>query len=114
MEAAMDIFTTALTRVVPVPIKPADLKVKPLAKTSVASEVSDDAAGLEEPALYHNKPIAEKSPDKEKSNESEMPEAVEASKVPEDNAGQHIDVFEDSESSPAEEKDGKPHLDIFV
>ncbi len=110
----MDIFTTALTRVVPVPIKPADLKVKPLAKTSVANEVSDDAAGLEEPAFYHNKPIAEKSPDKDQSNESETPEAVEVSKVPEDNTGQHIDVFEDSESSPVEEKDGKRHLDIFV
>ncbi len=110
----MDIFTTALTRVVPVPIKPADLKVKALAKTSAASDVSDDIAGLEDPALYFNKPITGKSPDKEKSNDSETPESVEASKVPEDNTGQHIDVVEDSESSPVEEKDGKPHLDIFV
>lgn len=119
-EATMDIFTTALTRVVPVPIKPADLKVKAPEKTSPTNDVSDDIEGLEDPALYFNKPISKKGLNKEKESEKEknkhhdLPEVIEASEVPEDNTGQHIDVFEDSESSPPAEKDGKPHLDLFV
>jgi hypothetical protein len=51
----MDIFTTVLTRVVPVPIKPADLKVKALTKGAAANAVSDDIAGLEEQPLYKKK-----------------------------------------------------------
>ena len=109
----MDIFTTALTRVVPVPIKPASLKVKALAKGAASSAVSDDIAGLEEQALYFKKPSAEQSPDKEQTAERNIPEAVEPSAVPAGNTGQNVDVFDDSESSP-EEKDDKPHLDIFV
>ena len=104
----MDIFTTALTRVVPVPIKPASLKVKALMKTAATHAVSDDTAGLEEPALYFKK-----SSDQEESTDKTAPEVVEATPVPADNTGQHIDVFEDSECTHSE-KDDKPHLDIFV
>ena len=105
-----------MTRVVPVPIKPADLKVKAPEKTSPTNDVSDDIEGFEDPALYFNKPVAKKTPnkEKEKNKDHDTPEVIKASKVPEDNTGQHIDVFEDSESSPLEEKDGKPHLDLFV
>jgi len=111
----MDIFTTALTRVVPVPIKPVNLKVKALAKGAPTHGVSDDIAGLEEPPLYFKKSAAEKSPDKEEKKENNDADAnvVEAAAVPADNTGLHIDVFDDSESS-ATEKDDKPHLDIFV
>ncbi|MBA6290052.1 MULTISPECIES: hypothetical protein [unclassified Colwellia] len=104
----MDIFTTALTRVVPVPIKPASLKVKALMKAAATHAVSDDTAGLEEPALYFKK-----SSDQEESTDKPAPEVVEATPVPADNTGQHIDVFEDSECTHSE-KDDKPHLDIFV
>ncbi len=116
-EATMDIFTTALTRVAPVPIKPADLKVKAPEKTSPTNDVSDDIEGLEDPALYFNKPISKKGLNKEEESDKETNKdhnLPEATKVPEDNTGQHIDVFEDSESSTLEEKDGKPHLDLFV
>ncbi|MBA6391383.1 hypothetical protein H4J38_11430 [Colwellia sp. BRX10-3] len=109
----MDIFTTALTRVVAVPIKPVNLKVKALAKSAATSAVSDDIAGLEEPALYFKKMPAEKSSDKKENPEHSESVAVEPSSVPTDNTGQHVDVFDDSEATP-EKKDDKPHLDIFV
>ena len=102
----MDIFTTVLTRVVPVPIKPIGLKVKALMKAAATHAVSDDTAGLEEPALYFKK-----SSDQEESTDKTAPEVVEA--LPADNAGKHIDCFEDSECTHSE-KDDKPHLDIFV
>lgn len=104
----MDIFTTVLTRVVPVPIKPASLKVKALMKVATTHTVSDDIAGLEEPALYFKK-----SSDQKESTDKTAPEVVEASPVPTDNTGQHIDIFENSECTHSE-KDDKPHLDIFV
>ncbi|TWX64168.1 hypothetical protein [Colwellia sp. C1TZA3] len=104
----MDIFTTALTRVVPVPIKPASLKVKALTKVAATTAVSDDIAGLEEPALYFKKPS-----DQENNTDNAAPEVVEASPVPADNTGKRIDVFDDSECTTAE-KDDKPQLDIFV
>jgi hypothetical protein len=109
----MDIFTTVLTRVVPVPIKPADLKVKALTKGAAANAVSDDIAGLEEQPSYHTKVAKEKSPDKEDNANDSSKEAVEPSTVPTDNTGQHIDIFDDSESTP-EEQDDKPHLDIYI
>jgi len=104
----MDIFTTVLTRVVPVPIKPASLKVKALMKTGATNAVSDDIAGLEEPVLYFKK-----SSDQEESTDKKAPEVAEASPVPADNTGQNIDVFEDSEYTHSE-KDDTPGLDIFV
>ncbi|MFT6194616.1 MAG: hypothetical protein ACJASU_001518 [Cognaticolwellia sp.] len=104
----MDIFTTVLTRVVSVPIKPASLKVKALMKLAGTHAVSDDIDGLEEPALYFKK-----SSVKEESTNKTAPEVVEASPVPTDNTGQHIDFFEDGGCTHSE-KDDEPHLDIFV
>lgn len=48
----MDIFTTVLTRVVPVPIKPERLRVKPLEKEPSANELTDDADHLENHEQY--------------------------------------------------------------
>ena len=120
----MDIFTTALTRVVPVPIKPANLKVKALAKAAATNAVTDDIAGLEDQPLYFKKTSAKNSSDKEQAGShaeekadehtaDNVAEAIEASPELEEHSGQHIDVFDDSESI-ALEKDDKPHLDIFV
>ena len=43
----MDIFTTVLTRVVPVPIKPANLKVKALLKSADLGKLKEDLDHLE-------------------------------------------------------------------
>ena len=51
----MDIFTTQLTRVVPVPIKPASLKVKALLKDAAASQLKEDPDHLENHEYYFTK-----------------------------------------------------------
>lgn len=48
----MDIFTTQLTRVVPVPIKPASLKVKALLKEAANSKLSQDSDHIENHEYY--------------------------------------------------------------
>ncbi len=48
----MDIFTTQLTRVVPVPIKPVSLKVKALLKESANSKLTQDPDHLENHEYY--------------------------------------------------------------
>lgn len=48
----MDIFTTQLTRVVPVPIKPASLKVKALLKEAANSKLTQDPDHLENHEYY--------------------------------------------------------------
>jgi len=117
----MDIFTTALTRVVPVPIKPTDLKIKALAKAAASHGVSDDVQGLEDHEYYYKKPSADESPnkqqEKEKPADNSDSEVIEATPVPADHIGQNIDIFDDSDASADEvtkAKDGKPHLDLFV
>ena len=84
----MDIFTTALTRVVPVPIKRANLKVKALAKEAAASGVSDDIQGLEDHELYYKKPPKEKG--EQQQDELHLEEVVTPSPVPSDNTGQNM------------------------
>lgn len=112
----MDIFTTALTRVVPVPIKPANLKVKALKKAAPTNDVSDDIEGFEESASYFHKPMVKKAldQDKDENKAQDTLNVVDDNKGAQDKGGQHIDVLEDSESSPLEEQEGKPHLDLFV
>lgn len=48
----MDIFTTQLTRIVPVPIKPASLKVKALLKDAASNKLSQDPDHLENHEYY--------------------------------------------------------------
>ncbi|MCJ8294793.1 MAG: hypothetical protein MJK15_10340 [Colwellia sp.] len=48
----MDIFTTQLTRIVPVPIKPASLKVKALLKEAANSKLNQDPNHLENHEYY--------------------------------------------------------------
>jgi hypothetical protein len=116
--AIMDIFTTALTRVVPVPIKPTNLKVKALEKDAAASGVSDDIQGLEDHDLYFKKQVEEKSEQEQEEQKQQQVEIIAdeiilPSSVPSDNTGQNIDLFDDGEEDKMD-KDDKPHLDIFV
>ena len=112
----MDIFTTALTRYVPVPIKPSNFKVKALEKLAVANKVADEEHDEDNREVLFNKPIEEKSSSQQEADDKPSVD-VEASPVPGDKTGQHIDIFDDSDDSEAEitqDKDGKPHLDLFV
>lgn len=109
----MDIFTTALTRVVPVPIKRANLKVKALAKEAAATGVSDDIQGLEYHEYYYKKPAYSES-EQGQAVEAKPDSIIEPSPVPSDNTGQNIDIFDDNDVESKTSKDDKPHLDIFV
>lgn len=109
----MDIFTTALTRVVPVPIKRENLKVKKLAKEAASSAVSDDIIGLEDHEPYHIKKASPQDSNDEKTPDDDHAEPIEACSVPSDNTGQNVDVFTD-DNVDNEPDDKKPHLDIFV
>ena len=51
----MDIFTTQLTRVVPVPIKPTQLKVKALVKDAASTKLKEDPDHLENHEYYFKK-----------------------------------------------------------
>ncbi len=110
----MDIFTTALTRIVPVPIKPANLKVKALAKEAAASGVSDDIQGLEEHELYFKKQVKENPEQVGEKQEESTDDVILPTAVPSDNTGQNVDMFDDSEDELKDDKDDKPHLDLFV
>lgn len=111
----MDIFTTQLTRVVPVPIKPASLKVKALLKEAANSKLSQDPDHLEnheyyftkEEDQYHSKQ-QEAEGDTKKEQHAEQ-EAVIA--APESN-----DDGESAESDEkADQKNNKPkHLDLYA
>lgn len=114
--SVMDIFTTQLTRVVPVPIKRANLKVKALVKESAAHEISEEIDGHSVKPHLNGADVYEGDKDEQQQHEqSETPtEIVEPSPVPSDKTGQHIDLFDDSDDC-ADDKDlDKSHLDIFV
>ncbi|SEK84394.1 hypothetical protein SAMN05216262_10393 [Colwellia chukchiensis] len=110
----MDIFTTALTRVVPVPIKPAELKVKALAKSAAEQGVSDDVQGLEDHEYYY-----QKSSDQDSSRQSKQQAEKQQSDNSDLDANAKINQQNKQDTDPSadvisKDKDGKPHLDIYV
>jgi hypothetical protein len=75
----MDIFTTVLTRVVPVPIKPARLRVKALEKEPSANALTDDADHLENHEHYIDSSKDSSEQKKNKQQESHIDEMVDDS-----------------------------------
>jgi hypothetical protein len=67
----MDIFTTQLARVVPVPIKPANLKVKALLKEAGTSKLKEDPDHLENHDYYFFKNHSSNDEHKENQQEGE-------------------------------------------
>jgi len=107
----MDIFTTALTRVVPVPIKPASLKVKALLKEAGTSKLKEDPDHLENHDYYFNESKVEdqgsKEEEQEKNHNQELTEQTQSSSTDENN----------SSSSSEEQDESKKtikHLDLYV
>ncbi len=101
----MDIFTTQLTRVVPVPIKPANLKVKALLKEAAAAKLKDDPDHLENHEYYFISSSTEQEAKKEQHQ---------AQVQTKDNEKVDKKALNDEEPVITEGKDHKPHLDIFV
>lgn len=116
----MDIFTTVLTRVVPVPIKPANLKVKALLKEAGASKLKEDLDHLENHDYYFSDDKKkQKGSEQDKSSAGEQAEAanVESTNVePENTTVESTDKHHADNTSEGvtESKDGVKHLDLYV
>ncbi|MBL4942030.1 MAG: hypothetical protein JKY81_10250 [Colwellia sp.] len=106
----MDIFTTQLTRIVPVPIKPASLKVKALLKDAGAGKLKEDSDHIENHDYY----FGENNTDKEQHNAKEN-EQTNASTVKQANSTL---MSEKDQANPdsivTESKDVVKHLDLYV
>ena len=103
----MDIFTTQLIRVVPVPIKPASLKVKALLKEAAIGALKEDHDHLENHDYYFISPKNEPS-------EQNKGNAKQTAKEPTADKQKKVIKNTDEQSVLVEGKDHKPHLDIFV
>lgn len=118
----MDIFTTVLTRVVPVPIKPERLRVKALAKEPSTNELTDDLDHLENHEQYVDlfKENAEKKQNKQNENQQEqqVDEHIDDSSSLECDDLETVIIDKKEFLHPKKDK-SKPdkdikHLDIFV
>lgn len=102
----MDIFTTVLTRVVPVPIKPTSLKVKALLKDAGAGKLKEDLDHLENHDYY----FADKKQKEDDKNKTKDDKQAESTKV-ESADKNHED---DNDDVVTESSDGTKHLDLYV
>ena len=111
----MDIFTTQLTRVVPVPIKSEKLKVKALVKEAAIKKLKADINGAEEHDYYLK--LSQKKKEQHSSGEA----SNEADNTEENviSAGEGNEKYQDQrhftqkQSEDADDHD-KPHLDIYI
>jgi len=110
----MDIFTTQLTRVVPVPIKPTTLKVKALLKEAANSKLSQDPDHLENHEYYFTSDSDEDHASKQGSKQDLKKKSTQK------NANEHLDVGSTTQQAPdldesVDDKNDKPnHLDLYV
>lgn len=118
----MDIFTTVLTRVVPVPIKPANLKVKALLKSADLGKLKEDLDHLENHDNYFVKKNSEKEPsnkkqDNEQKNEKDIKDDSQGTDVePSESENKYQDEKQPDNTNEVitESKDGTKHLDIYI
>lgn len=89
----MDIFTTALTRVVPVPIKSEKLKVKALLKESAINELTDDLDHLENHDSYFHFAVYDRSGHQHQSHEQKGGNDGENQDDKKGNEQEHLDIF---------------------
>ena len=112
----MDIFTTALTKVVPVKIKPETLKVKALYKDTKAKPLSDDSNRLENHEYYFS--VNDKNNAKEKDQKSSDNHSTEdfeqGIKASEDVIIHKDEILHPKEHPKSEDDDEITHLDIFI
>jgi len=104
----MDIFTTVLTRVVPVPIKPTNLKVKALLKEAGAGKLKEDLDHLENHDYYFgNNQDNQKENEQGKSIDDEQAESIHTESASESDGSSN-------DEGVSESKDGVKHLDLYV
>ena len=108
-ELRMDIFTTQLTRVVPVPIKPASLKVKALLKEAANSKLHQDPDHVEYHEYYFAKEEDQHHPSQQREEEKKHAE----------NINNEIDVEQKAaevkvEKTSKDNKGNTKHLDLYA
>jgi len=103
----MDIFTTQLTRVVPVPIKPASLKVKALLKEAATSKLSQDPDHLENHEYYFTNEEDQYHSSQQETNEDQQSASDETSSANEENEPS-------AEKTDAKNKSKAKHLDLYA
>lgn len=112
----MDIFTTQLTRVVPVPIKRANLKVKALLKEAANSKLTQDPNHLENHEYYFT-PEDEYHSSKQDNQEQDNQELLNDKLIVGSTSSSQDEVTEKVNGSEkkADSKDGDTkHLDLYA
>ena len=119
----MDIFTTVLTRVVPVPIKSADLKVKAVLKDAAAGELKEDLDHVENHAYYFdndNDNDNDKKKQKHKKQKTKLDHEQDPSAISDTMESDASLKSSKSKQQPqadegvTEAEDGTKHLDLYV
>ncbi len=105
----MDIFTTQLTRVVQVPIKPTSLKVKALLKEAANSKLTQDPDHLENHEYYFT---SEK--DQYHGSKQEPEQDTHNEKIPSLDNGKEEKDKKASQSLSEEFLTKKKHLDLYA
>jgi hypothetical protein len=108
----MDIFTTQLTRVVPVPIKTESLKVKALLKDAAIKKFKGDTDDVEEHDYYLNLSQDEKEELPSGEGDNTPAKKVTSAEV-ENKSHQGKKTSSTKEKSDSDDKD-IPHLDIYI
>ena len=114
----MDIFTTYLTRVVPVPIKPTNLKVKALLKESNINHLTQDPDHLENHPLYFDGKVDKKSDEQSHGKDSKKQDTEKkdvhnkSSKIESTPSDDEVDNEE--ANGDTQTKGEIKHLDLYV
>jgi len=103
----MDIFTTQLTRVVPVPIKPASLKVKALLKEAANSKLTQDPDHLENHEYY----FTSEEDQYHNSQEDNSQQAQKQSAQSDEDINSELDK---SDSAKGKNEGKTKHLDLYA
>ncbi|MGL1958152.1 MAG: hypothetical protein OCD00_12635 [Colwellia sp.] len=111
----MDIFTTQLTRVVPVPIKPTHLKVKALLKDAGASKLKEDPDHLENHDYYVHQSNDKDQPEPQSTSSHEQLVDEESSSTPiQSKACEGSEDNKNEVITDEEEKKQVKHLDLYA
>ena len=117
----MDIFTTQLARVVQIPIKPANLKVKALLKDAAAGKLKEDLDHLENHDYYFAKKKSDQEKDDEQQSKQENQQKNKVAVKSDESELSHNAQLNDQkdgcievQDGITESKDGTKHLDIYI
>ena len=120
----MDIFTTQLARVIQIPIKPANLKVKALLKDAAAGKLKEDLDHLENHDYYFGEKKSDQEMDDEQKSKQENQQknkvAVKSDESVESELSHNAQLNDQEEGIAevqdgiTESKDGTKHLDIYI